>query len=161
MSVLVRGMEMPKNCAECRFCVNGFIDDAPMYECACQSYDNVSVLVDKEGQPFDFRPDWCPLIEVQSPHGRLIDKDKLRRELFWNFNGERIPFYDCDNFPTTLTYRDLHSILSEQPTIIEAEVEDVSSRTRQLARQAGKILVDAALNAIKESEGSEDENNNV
>lgn len=58
--------------------------------------------------------------EIQS-HGRLIDKAKLKRELFVNFMGERIPFYDCDNFPTTLTYIDLHSILSEQPTVIEAE----------------------------------------
>ena len=55
------------------------------------------------------------------PHGRLIDKDKLRHELFVNFNGERIPFYDCDNFPTQIAYRDLHSILSEQKTVIEAE----------------------------------------
>lgn len=55
------------------------------------------------------------------PHGKLIDKAKLKRELFVNFMGERIPFYDCDNFPTTLTYIDLHSILSEQPTVIEAE----------------------------------------
>ena len=69
----------------------------------------------------DGRPDWCPLIEVPTPHGRLIDKAKLKRELFVNFMGERIPFYDCDNFPTTLTYIDLHSILSEQPTVIEAE----------------------------------------
>lgn len=87
-SILIRGAKMPKNCAECRFCVNGFTDEAPMYECACQSYDNVSVLVDKNGQPFDFKPEWCPLIEVP---------------------------------PLTLTYRDLHSILSEQPIIIEAE----------------------------------------
>lgn len=72
MSVLIK-MEMPKSCAECRFCVNGFTDNAPMYECACQSYDNVSVLVDKDGQPFDFKPEWCPLVEVPTPHGRLID----------------------------------------------------------------------------------------
>jgi hypothetical protein len=58
--------------------------------------------------------------EIQ-PHGRLIDKDKLRRELFVNFNGERIPFYDCDNFPTKIAYRDLHSILAEQKTVIKAE----------------------------------------
>lgn len=114
MSVLIKGIGIPKSCSECRFCVNGFTDDAPMYECACETYENVSVLVDDHGKPFDFRPDWCPL-----------------------------------------TYRDLHSILAEQPTIIEAEMEDVSSRTRQLARQAGKILVDAALNAIKESERSD------
>ena len=72
MSILIRGMEMPKNCDECRFCVNGFTDDAPMYECAAQSYENVSVLVESGGKPFDFRPDWCPLIELP-PHGRLID----------------------------------------------------------------------------------------
>lgn len=63
----------------------------------------------------------CPLIEIPTPHGRLIDKDKLRHELFVNFNGERIPFYDCDNFPTNIAYRDLHSILAEQKTVIEAE----------------------------------------
>ena len=72
--VMIRGMEMPKNCAECRFCVNGFTDEAPMYECACESYENVSVLVDDNGQPFDFRPEWCPLIELP-PHGRLIDAE--------------------------------------------------------------------------------------
>ena len=98
MSYIVHGVEIPKNCGGCgrkRVCA-----------------ERVYLLR---------RPDPCPLEEIKTPHGRLIDKDKLRRELFWNFNGERIPFYDCDNFPTTLTYRDLHSILAEQPTIIEAE----------------------------------------
>ena len=65
MSVIVKGMEMPKNCAECRFCVNGFTDAAPVYECACETYENVSVLVDDHGKPFDFRPDWCPLVEIK------------------------------------------------------------------------------------------------
>ena len=72
MSVIVN-MEMPKNCDKCRFCVNGFTDDAPMYECAVQSYENVSVLVESGGKPFDFRPDWCPLVDIPTPHGRLID----------------------------------------------------------------------------------------
>lgn len=74
--VLIKGIGIPESCSECRFCVNGFTDDAPMYECACQSYDNVSVLVEKDGQPFDFRPEWCPLVELP-PHGRLIDADAL------------------------------------------------------------------------------------
>ena len=121
MSILIKGMEMPTSCDKCRFCVNGFTDTAPMYECAAQSYENVSVLVESNGEPFDFRPDWCPLVEIPIPHGRLIDKDKLRHELFVNFDGERIPFYDCDNYPTKISYRDLHSILAEQKTVIEAE----------------------------------------
>jgi len=27
--------------------------------------------------PFDGRPDWCPLVEVPTPHGRLIDEDNV------------------------------------------------------------------------------------
>ena len=61
MSVLIKGMEMPKSCAECRFnCdmfmsghLNGFKEGAYDRHCA------------------------CPLVEVQTPHGRLIDADKL------------------------------------------------------------------------------------
>ena len=77
MSVIVKGMKMPTSCDKCRFCVNGFTDDAPMYECAVQSEGIVSVLVESDGKPFDFRPDWCPLIDIPTPHGRLIDADKL------------------------------------------------------------------------------------
>lgn len=107
MSILIKKMEMPKGCWACPFAVGKH------YECLFTKKSSNCGLIT--------RPSDCPLIEVPTPHGRLIDKDKLRRELFVNFNGERIPFYDCDNFPTTLTYRDLHSILAEQPTIIEAE----------------------------------------
>lgn len=72
MSILIKGMDMPKSCDKCRFCVNGFTDEAPMYECGVQSYDNVSVLVESGGKPFDFRPDWCPLIEVET-----VDQEEL------------------------------------------------------------------------------------
>ena len=99
MSVLIRGMEMPERCGMCFLRVGN---------CKQRIY-------------MEQRPKACPLIEIPTPHGRLIDKDKLRHELFVNFNGERIPFYDCDNFPTQIAYRDLHSILSEQKTVIEAE----------------------------------------
>ena len=77
MSILIKGMETPTSCDKCRFCVNGFTDTVPMYECAVQSYENVSVLVESNGEPFDFRPDWCPLVEMPTPHGRLIDADEL------------------------------------------------------------------------------------
>ena len=82
MSMLIKGMEMPTSCDKCRFCVNGFTDDAPMYECAVQSEDIVSVLVESNGKPFDFRPDWCPLIELP-PHGRLADLDEIIED-YWD-----------------------------------------------------------------------------
>ena len=102
MSVLINGIGIPESCAECRFCVNGFTDDAPMYECVCQSYDNVSVLVDDHGKPFDFRPEWCPLVEVPTPHGRLIDANKATEESMKR-TGKRLLAIDT------------------APTIIEAE----------------------------------------
>lgn len=112
MSILIKGIRMPESCAECRFCVNGFTDNAPMYECACQSYDNVSVLVDKDGQPFDFRPEWCPLIEVQSPHGRLIDASARVTTGTQRGFGLRVVTVD--------TLIDEHAVRNV-PTIIEAE----------------------------------------
>ena len=66
MSVIIRGMDMPGKCNECQFCVNGFTEEAPVYECAALGAENVSVLVDDHGKPFDFRPDWCPLEFVKT-----------------------------------------------------------------------------------------------
>lgn len=62
MSVLIKGMEMPENCRECRF---GYDD-----KCFAE-------------QPFHrfFVGDThkCPLIELPT-HGRLIDADALEQE---------------------------------------------------------------------------------
>ena len=57
MSVLIKGMEMPQNCEECpivcRIGVEGF------------------------GFHSDKRADDCPIVELPTPHGRLIDADAL------------------------------------------------------------------------------------
>ena len=115
MSILIKGMEMPKNCGECWLyeVTKDMVSGEVLFLCKCRD-----VIVNN---PYTTKDKGCPLVEIPTPHGRLIDKDKLRHDLFVNFNGERIPFYDYDNFPTKITYRDLHSILSEQKTIIEAE----------------------------------------
>lgn len=55
MSVIVKGMEMPKNCAEC------FVTD----ETYCKHLWN-------DGRYICRHPD-CPLIEIPTPHGRLVD----------------------------------------------------------------------------------------
>ena len=110
MSILIKGMEMPKNCDECRFCVNGFTEDAPMYECAVQSYENVSVLVESGGKPFDFRPDWCPLTELP-PHGRLIDIKSVEYGKFTTVGNEYQRWWNGA----------LESVIDNAPTVIEAE----------------------------------------
>lgn len=53
MSILIRGMKMPKACDDCI---------VPLSKC-------------------DFlqkRADDCPLIEIPTPHGRLIDEDNIK-----------------------------------------------------------------------------------
>lgn len=110
MSIIIKGMEMPKNCDKCRFCVNGFTDDAPMYECAVQSYENVSVLVESGGKPFDFRPDWCPLVDIPTPHGRLGDLDELYKVA-----------NTADDYGADTT--DILKLIIDTPTVIEAEGE--------------------------------------
>lgn len=64
MSVLIRGMQIQDNCKECRMRTD---------------YDFCSAMP-KEfcGYTNDIRrPDWCPLVEIKTPHGDLIDRQKL------------------------------------------------------------------------------------
>lgn len=66
MSILIKGMEMPKSCAECP--LKYFYDESVFCEeCGYLTYDWDKKL--EEG-----RYENCPLIEIQ-PHGRLIDAD--------------------------------------------------------------------------------------
>jgi hypothetical protein len=52
------------------------------------------------------RPDWCPLVEIKTPHGRLIDADELANETF--YGATSAPY---------ITYRKFVNA----PTVIEAE----------------------------------------
>ena len=113
MSILIKGMKTPTSCDKCQFCVNGFTDAAPMYECAVQSCENVSVLVESDGKPFDFRPGWCPLVEINTPHGRLGDLDKLMTE----FMDSDLDHLQRDD------WKEVIQIVADAPTVIEAEGE--------------------------------------
>ena len=70
MSVLIKGMEMPKSCAEC-----WALDDYGDYP-VCR------ITQEQRGYTFrtmEQRMARCPLIEIR-PHGRLIDADALEKE---------------------------------------------------------------------------------
>ena len=68
MSVIVRGMDMPKNCAECEMW--------SICECLKEYKDYESILCAVDDGDL-VRADDCPLVEIPTPHGRLIDADKL------------------------------------------------------------------------------------
>ena len=71
MSVLVKGMEMPKNCIECRF---------RQYEyCDLQRQDVYAVNIMDYALSLERHPS-CPLIEIPTPHSDLVDRDAMIAE---------------------------------------------------------------------------------
>ena len=76
MSVLVKNMEMPKDCRECR--IMEYHSNLGETWCA----PAVGLLaVNFKPIPFDGRPDWCPLVELPEKHGRLIDADAFAKRI--------------------------------------------------------------------------------
>ena len=71
MSVLIKGMEMPKDCSECNFMYTTYM----LNRHVCLAGDVFEIKVNSG---IDVN---CPLIEVQEPHGRLIDADAYCEDL--------------------------------------------------------------------------------
>ena len=93
MSVLIRGMKIPDNCKSCAFSTGfGF--------CLAKSDNFCGYTNDRK------RPEWCPLVEVPEPHGRLIDADALDYKLGSSDRDIYVKY-----------------TLEEEPTVIEAEDE--------------------------------------
>ena len=71
-SILIKGMDMPKSCADCFF-----------RQAAPNSLDVYFCYADKNNRyaVHDKRPLFCPLVEVPTPHGDLIDKEQLKQLL--------------------------------------------------------------------------------
>lgn len=92
MSVIVKGMEMPTTCCNCKF-REPFIDFA---------YCHLAEMDMEYEESDNCRHPDCPLVEIPTPHGRLIDADNLVRNTIYN------------KYIT-------ETILSIAPTVIEAE----------------------------------------
>ena len=74
MSILIKGMKMPKNCLTCKLRGDGS-DSKYIWDCPFTGLEYTR----EEGETR--RLDDCPLVEVPAPHGRLIDADKLMRDI--------------------------------------------------------------------------------
>ena len=107
MSVLIKGMEMPKHAG-----VNE--DKDTVYRCIviAHSDNSAELVIDTEfASPYDngHNVKRCPLVEVPTPHGRLIDADEIEKCVHeWYDVGEYV-------FADTIRNAD---------TIIEAEVSE-------------------------------------
>ena len=68
MSVLIKGMEMPETCSDCEW--SYYVGNGRAMCKRVSMTDKTDIMTKR-------RADFCPLIEVPTPHGRLIDADKL------------------------------------------------------------------------------------
>ena len=101
MSILIKNMEMPQRCGQCKL----YHAEYPMFCMAVEGHRTV-------GAPYGMqRPDWCPLIALPEKHGRLIDRDALRAELMDS---------DLDHLQRD-DWKEVIQIVEDAPTIIEAE----------------------------------------
>ncbi len=71
MSILIKGMKMPKFCAVC--CIADW-----EYDC-CPVADRKNIRITDTS----CRPDFCPLVELPD-HGALIDRDAMAKDLAYD-----------------------------------------------------------------------------
>ena len=109
MSVFIKDMDMPLNCNYCDFCrvVDGH------YYCN-RTKHKISVY-------WGSRQGDCPIINILTPHGRLIDADELYEQFineFCNRNcDESVRGEICDRCGVLRAI----NMIKSAPTIIEAE----------------------------------------
>lgn len=102
MGVFVKSMKMPQKCGQCKL----YHIEYPMYCMAVEGHRTV-------GAPYGMpRPNWCPLIEVKTPHGKLIDADELKSKFR---HGEGNSDEDSAWIST------IRRFITQADTIIEAE----------------------------------------
>lgn len=65
MSIIIKGIDMPEDCFECPCFSGEFI---------------VCNVVDKDLSVFHALHKDCPLVEIPTPHGRIVDYDRIFKD---------------------------------------------------------------------------------
>ena len=78
MSVMIRGMEMPSGCNTCQLHVLCF----DYYVCRAKKLERGGYLDVDDQVIAGRRHRCCPLVEIPTPHGRLIDENELLRHKY-------------------------------------------------------------------------------
>ena len=119
MSVLIKDMQMPKSCGSCKlFGASHAIGlFSPLGWCRVNG---------KEIFRLSEKADFCPIVEVPEPHGRLIDADALHKlfEDQWHY----LQVLDWNENPTAEAKQSginwcINTMHDDAPTIIPASEE--------------------------------------
>ena len=81
-------MEKPKRCGLCPC----FHAEHPMHCQAVKAHKDKRITA-PYGAPI---PDFCPLVEIPTPHGRLIDADKLKSRLVLDNDSNELQRISAD-----------------------------------------------------------------
>ena len=110
MSLLIKGMKMPKNCRDCIWIQR----DRPAGKVYCTATDP---WLDISRVLINSRHDCCPLVEVP-PHGRLVDADEMYEEFV--LEGQRSTRYKLGE-AWELNGKEIRRVIYRLPTIIPAD----------------------------------------
>ena len=107
MSIVVKGMEIPKNCTLCDSIGLNVAIGCP-------------VMTGINGRATD-----CPLVELPEKHGRLIDADALKADYDMgdDCNDCKTGWKECQ-YNHTYTKMDFCGWLDDAETVIEAEGQE-------------------------------------
>ena len=122
MSVCVKGMYLPPNCYFFPMTNGGF------YLCKA---NNPHKLLEEDCE--ERRPNWCPLIEIPEPHGRLIDADVLHKlfEDQWHY----LQVLDWNENPTAEAVQSginwcINTMHDDAPTVIPTSEDEINEAQR-------------------------------
>ena len=73
MSVFIKDMEMPSRCYGCEFSEWSILHQTM----ACKMHNSKPCFEDNSREFYDKRADFCPLVEVPVPHGKLLDENDV------------------------------------------------------------------------------------
>ena len=107
MSVIIKGVSWPTSCKDCFFCRIFAFDPNNLPEPRC--------LIKGEEIPRQGKLLFCPLVEIPTPHGRLIEDNKVVSRMVDSFANAGLHSED---------YRKVCKYISQAPTILEAEGGD-------------------------------------
>lgn len=119
MSVIVKGMEMPDTCEECRISIEVGSD----MHCPLFAGDIPRDFGRKADCGFECRPDWCPLHPLPEKHGRLIDGDALRGKMYHDAFETDSEMQRWDS-GCWIRYKMLEHNIDDAETIVAAEGDD-------------------------------------
>lgn len=111
MGVYIKDMKMPEKCCACPMCKED--DLGYMYSYCTGKCNDIPNLGLGE------KPEWCPLVEIPTPHGDLVDKDTF---MSW-YKGSKVKYpitTDHSAYDTMMMYEIFYE-LEDMPVIVEAE----------------------------------------